>query len=53
MTIGNHLEQFAGVPVRDYDADVGIAARAAVSSHSSRTVMRAFAKVNRRVTQRL
>ena len=26
MTIGNHLEQFAGVPVRDYDADVGIAA---------------------------
>src|SRR2546423_14803726 len=24
MTIGNHLEHFAGFPVKDYDADVGI-----------------------------
>ena len=25
MTIGNHLEQFAGFPVEDYDPDIGIA----------------------------
>jgi hypothetical protein len=24
MTISNHLEQFAGFPVRDYDPNIGI-----------------------------
>src|SRR4051794_13722173 len=36
MTIGNHLETFAGYPVRDYDADIGVAAGGRVARREYR-----------------